>query len=89
MSSNKHLSRGCPAIMNDPRVLANWKPNRVITEQLAVANGFNPASLNSNEFRAFLQHNANALRLQEQAHIRQAYSCPRPVHIVEITRPYA
>lgn len=88
MSANKHLSRGCPAIMNDPRVLANWDPNSVIVGKLALANGFDPHSLDSNKFRAFLQQNANAIRDQENVHLRQVYSCPRPVKNVEIVRPY-
>lgn len=88
MSANKHSQRGCPAIMNDPRVLANWEPNQVITDKLAVANGFNPRSLNSNEFRAFLQRNGNNIREQEQAHLRKSYACPRPTPTVSIVRPY-
>jgi hypothetical protein len=89
MSANKHPKQGCPVITHDTRVLSNWEPTRVITEKIALANGFNPSGLNSNEFRAFLQNNANAIRAHEQAHLTKAYACPLPVNKTEIMRPYA
>lgn len=89
MSANQHLSRRCPAIMNDPRVLSNWQPTRVITDNMARANGFDPTNLNSNEFRKFLQQNGSAIRAQESAFLKQNYACPRPVPKIHIVKPYA
>jgi hypothetical protein len=75
--------------MNDGRFLSNWEPNQTLVDKIAVANGFNPGSMDNNQFRQWLQNNGNALRAAENSHLQSQGACPRVVRNIPIMRPYA
>ena len=76
-------------MMSDGRFLSHWEPNQTMVDKIALANGFNPGSMDNNQFRQFLQHNGNALRAAENRYIQQNGACPRVVRKIPIMKPYA
>ena len=69
MSNNVY--KNCPAKMSDRRFTTYYNSTNELTREIQVINHI-PSS---NQFRTFLQNNAQTIMNNERAYIRQVYGC--------------
>lgn len=70
-SNNVYFKDGCPAIMSDGRFITYYNSTNELTEQIRKLNGIK----SSNEFRLFLQKNADKLMDAERKFMQQQNTC--------------
>lgn len=70
-SNNVYYKDGCPALMSDGRFITYYNSSNELTEAMRRLNGFTSA----NQFRTFLQNNANQLMAAERAHQIKENTC--------------
>lgn len=70
-ANNVYYKDGCPAIMSDSRFLTNYQSTNDLTDKMMKANGYH----NANQFRRFLQNNAEILMDAERDYIETENKC--------------
>lgn len=70
-SNNVYYKNGCPAIMSDGRFITNYNSSNELTENMRKLNGFK----NHNQFRNFMQRNANLIMNAEREHLMRQNTC--------------
>ena len=85
---NQFYSEGCPAMMNDGRFLTSYASSQVVTDSLRLANGLDPCRYDNNDFRLFLQRNANKILNKERQYLFKNYFCWLPKRPTEIELPF-
>lgn len=69
--NNGYYKQGCPALMSDGRFLTNYRSSNELTDQMMKLNGIK----SSNEFRNFLQNNANKFINSEREYLLNQNTC--------------
>ena len=70
-ASNAHYKDGCPAIMSDGRFITYHNSTNELTETMRKLNGMR----SPNEFRTFMQNNADLFMDAERKHIEKENTC--------------
>ena len=68
---NRYFPQGCPALMSDGRLVTNYVDNHVFNQYIAKAN----KKTTSNQYRGFLQKNANSIMNRERAYFSKKNTC--------------
>lgn len=71
---NRYFKHGCPPLMSDARFLTNYMDNNVFNQYIRHTNKIN----NNNEYRKFLQDNADIIMKRERVHLVQKNTCVIP-----------
>ena len=70
-NNNVYYRDGCPALMSDGRFITNYNSSNELTESMRKMNGFQSA----NQFRNFMQNNADAFMKAERDFINRENTC--------------
>jgi hypothetical protein len=68
---NRYWSNGCPALMQDGRFISNYVKPNIIDQVFRDANGIK----SSNEYRLFLQNNAESIINKERDYLLTNNTC--------------
>jgi hypothetical protein len=74
MSDNKYYF--CPPLMSDGRHITNYVQNTIMNEYMK----HNYGILDNNQYRTFLQQNAETIMKQEDVFLNRNFNCTVPVH---------
>lgn len=77
---------GCPGRMEDGRFLSFYGNSQLLVDSIKRANNIDLCTMDNDDFRRFLQHNANGLRNKERVFLLKNNSCllPKKALIVEL-----
>lgn len=70
-ANNVYYKEGCPALMSDGRFLTYWNSSNELTEEMRRLNKFK----SENEFRIFLQSNADLFMQTERDYLMKNNTC--------------
>jgi hypothetical protein len=70
-TNNVYYRDGCPALMSDGRFITYYNSTNELTEAMRKMNGFK----SPNEFRTFMQNNADKIMDAERSHIIRQNTC--------------
>jgi hypothetical protein len=70
-SGSNPVYKNCPAIMEDGRFITYYNSTNELTHHIQELNGIK----SSNQFRTFLQKNADIVMNKEREYINKKYSC--------------
>ena len=70
-ANNVYYKDGCPAIMSDGRFITNYNSTNELTETMRKANGIK----SPNQFRTFMQNNANQFMDAERNFVTKQNTC--------------
>jgi len=68
---NRYFPQGCPALMSDGRLVTNYVDSHVFNQYIAKTN----KKKTSNQYRDFLQKNANSIMNRERAYFSEKNTC--------------
>jgi hypothetical protein len=71
IDGSNNVYKNCPAIMSDGRFVTRWDSSNDLTHQIQLLNGI-PSS---NQFRNFMQQNADVIMASEREFINRNYGC--------------
>lgn len=66
-----NVYKNCPAKMSDGRFITRYEPANDITNALRTINGIQ----STNQFRRFMQNNADVIMATERSYLEKTYSC--------------
>lgn len=69
---NRYYNYGCPALMQDGRFITNYQESRVFEQTIRNINKIESAQ----EYRHFLQNNAETIISRERQFMESANTCP-------------
>lgn len=87
-SDNQFYSQGCPALMNDGRFMTSYASSQTLVDSLRLANGLDPCMFDNNDFRLFLQQNAESIMNKERKYLFRNYYCFLPRRPFKVELPF-
>lgn len=68
---NRYFNHGCPAIMQDGRLVTNYTKMRVLDQYIRITNKLD----NIHDYKNFLQTNAETIMNREREYINKQNTC--------------